>query len=303
LKRWLISTKETLQWVNVDNGEQITFLTDKIAKEGDIIVVYKASPHRSISHLFIVKSSTKNEYARTEKERFKLEIHQKFKIPHPVTYHDMLENSIMDGWLKRFPDFMYEIPGSSWIKLSELILKKNPELKGSNCIDLINVAFKSDKTLEELIDLVKEYKHPDETRCRICNEAVTEEVIINPILKCMGWDTSNPCEVHREYSIGRKKVDYALRKNKTNLIFIEVKNFNLDLTLENKNQIIDYCLLKKVKWGILTNGREWYFYNLVYGKPDVIGTHELIKNINLIDDKKSVVITQFERFLSKERFN
>mgnify|MGYP000912385741 CR=1 FL=1 len=302
MKRWLISTKETLQWADVDNGEQVTFLTDKIAKKGDIIVVYKASPHRSISHLFVVKSSTRNEYARTEKERFKLEIHQKFKIPNPVTYHDMLENSIMDGWLKRFPDFMYEIPGSSWIKLSELILKKNPELKGSNCIDLVDETVSSDRTLEDIIDLVGEYDR-EETICTICNEAVTEEVLINPILKCLGWDTSNPCEVRREYSIGRKKVDYALRKNKTNLIFIEVKNFNSKLTLENKDQIIDYCLLKKVKWGILTNGKEWYFYNVVYGKPDVIGTHELIKKINLIKDDKSLVITQFERFLSKERFN
>jgi len=106
-------------------------------------------------------------------------------------------------------------------------------------------------------------------------------MIIRPILRYLGWNTSDPCQVRQEFSIGRKKVDYALIHDKSLRVFIEVKNFNEDLKPGHEEQLIDYCYLRKVNKGILTNGRQWIFYNFNFDKSEYIPTKEKIHDITV----------------------
>ena len=85
----------------------------------------------------------------------------------------------------------------------DFILEKNPELIKPN------ISQNSAKTkkihdyvnIEHIIDLVNSCnsKSEESTCCMVPhNEASTEGMIIRPILRCLGWNTSNPCEVYQE---------------------------------------------------------------------------------------------------------
>lgn len=300
MKRWLLSIKDQYKWFDIDEKEQLTFFADKFAKKGDVILIYKSSPLAQFSHLFTVKDSSMYEYANSEKERYKFKIYEKLALPKPIALSEIKESSILNSWIKNFPGFMYEIPDEVWLKFNDYLMDKYPEL--IECIASSknkkpNKNNQSDE-LREIIKNVNMYNVKNKKICRIPNEAVTEEAIINPILKCMGWDTSNPCEVRREYSISHKKVDYALRKGKHNKMFIEVKNFNSDLNSDNQDQIINYCLMENVELGLLTNGKQWVFYHFNSGYNSLAEPKQVYK-IDFCKDKEDRIREILNNLLSK----
>ncbi len=66
---------------------------------------------------------------------------------------------------------------------------------------------------------------------KLQNEAQTKQAVILPILRCLGWDDTNPDECFPEYPIPdstSERVDYALCQTDTDcpspLIFIEAKS-------------------------------------------------------------------------------
>lgn len=82
LKRWLLSIKDEYKWLDIDEKEQLTFYTDKIAKRSDLVVIYKSNPFAHISHFFTVKNNSFwYEYTDSEKERYGLKIYQKMELP------------------------------------------------------------------------------------------------------------------------------------------------------------------------------------------------------------------------------
>lgn len=302
IKRWLLSTKDVLTWRELDKKSDLTFSIDKIPKKGDIVVIYKSSPHSHLSHIFnIEKDAGYNEYADSDKERYIIKINNKMKLPNPISLNDMKKDLILEGWLKNFPDLIYEIPMSVWIKLVSYILEKNPNLIKENPPNEKTPLEVPEGRIEDLILKVQEYAKMD-MACSIPNEAVTEEVIINPFLRFLGWDTSDPCEIRREYSIGRKKVDYALRCKESNAYkaFLEVKHFNLELKDKDYEQIMDYCISKNVALGILTNGVEWIFYKFEYSKQKQLAERIQICNLNVCHDDEDKVQEIMGNLVSKE---
>ena len=91
-----------------------------------------------------------------------------------------------------------------------------------------------------------------------------------------------------------------MRCDNSNKLFIEAKNFNEELKPEHENQLIDYCDLKNVNLGLLTNGKIWQFYYLTYGKSNYISNREQICEINVCDCNKKEAIKLFSQLLSKE---
>jgi len=55
------------------------------------------------------------------------------------------------------------------------------------------------------------------------DETATKQALVLRILKSLGWDPFNIDEVYPGYSVGSKRVDYALKFNGRNKVFIEVK--------------------------------------------------------------------------------
>ncbi|MDE0426060.1 MAG: type I restriction enzyme HsdR N-terminal domain-containing protein [Candidatus Poribacteria bacterium] len=93
------------------------------------------------------------------------------------------------------------------------------------------------------------------------NEATTQEYIILPILRALGWDDTNlaSMEVLPEYRVGNGNVDYALKIGQRPVLFIECKKWNEPLE-RHEDQIVNYASNSNVPIAALTNGKIWRFY-------------------------------------------
>ncbi len=147
---------------------------------------------------------------------------------------------------------------------------------------------------DELLNFIK--KIQSNRQLISFDEAATKQAVILPILSCLGWDTSNIDEVHPEYSIFGKKVDYALINNNYNKEFIEVKKVGEDLE-KHQEQLLNYSFQKGVKLAILTNGITWWFY-----LPLLEGSWEQRKfyTVEVYDQSGEEITQKFIDFLSKE---
>ncbi len=93
------------------------------------------------------------------------------------------------------------------------------------------------------------------------DEASIKQGIVLPILRKLKWDPDNTDEVKPEYTVETRRVDYSLRINNTDKVFIEAKNADEDLSNDKiQNQLLDYSFMRGIKISILTNGMTWWFY-------------------------------------------
>lgn len=93
------------------------------------------------------------------------------------------------------------------------------------------------------------------------NEMLTRYVLIDPILRALGWDTENPEHVIPEISTPQGRPDYGLYYNGTPLVMVEAKPLGTDL---NKVRDIgfQYCWQNKVPYFVLTDGNVWELYDM-----------------------------------------
>ncbi len=99
------------------------------------------------------------------------------------------------------------------------------------------------------------------------NEAVTRAVLIDPVLRALGWDIAKTQMIEVEKYVSRSsQVDYALYNNEGNVkIVIEAKQLASNLVAQ-ESQLVRYIhdfsqsgiILKSI---ILTDGMEWRFYD------------------------------------------
>ena len=105
-------------------------------------------------------------------------------------------------------------------------------------------------------DNLREYVEKNETR--------TRNVLVDPVLKALGWDVSIVGDVEVEYGTGdkNKRVDYALLgDDKKPLVLVEAKKLDLDLN-SYRSQMLTYCTEVGVQYGVLTDGNCWDLYDL-----------------------------------------
>lgn len=131
------------------------------------------------------------------------------------------------------------------------------------------------------------------------DEATTKQIIILRLLSILGWNTYNPNEVIPEYSAGDKRVDYSLRINRQNRVFIEVKRVGEDLEL-HQEQLLSYAFQEGIELAILTDGVSWWFY-----LPLRPGSWEQRKffTIDIAQQSKDEVVANFTNFLSRENIS
>ena len=117
------------------------------------------------------------------------------------------------------------------------------------------------------------------------------------LLSLAGWDTFDVSQVVPEYTVGNRRVDYALRPGSPNAVFIEVKRPGENLE-RHQQQLLEYCFQEGVKLAVLTNGRTWWLY-----LPLQAGSWEQRRflTIDLEVQEPSVVERWFLEYLSRER--
>ncbi len=94
------------------------------------------------------------------------------------------------------------------------------------------------------------------------NEANTRAVLIEPLMEALGWDTSDPGRVTREFKVyDGTWLDYALLIDGQPRLFIEAKALSKSLDDPTFiSQTINYANNEGVVWCVLTNGLVYRIY-------------------------------------------
>lgn len=150
--------------------------------------------------------------------------------------------------------------------------------------------------MKDLSDLISNLQK--DKRLYTYGEASTKQAVILPILNILGWDTHNIDEITPEYSLRGKKVDYCLRHNGSNKIFLEVKKVSEELG-NHEEQILMYCFEEGVKLAILTNGITWWFYLPL--KEGSWREKRKFYTIDIYEQLPEEIAEMFNYFLSKDK--
>lgn len=129
--------------------------------------------------------------------------------------------------------------------------------------------------LESLLTLVETLrKHVDDHGDALRqSEALTRYVLIDPLLRELGWNTADPDMVRPEFSASGGWADYALHNNGKPVMMLEAKKLDTDLRAA-VSKGITYCLEEGTKYFSVTDGIRWEIYE----------THKPVP----IDDKRII---------------
>lgn len=115
------------------------------------------------------------------------------------------------------------------------------------------------------------------------NEAQTESLIIDPILKALGYATTD--YVKQGFSsVGSNFPDYTILPNTAHKWVLEVKKFGHILKSADESQATGYGFHEATDWAVLTNGKTWYIYNIPLKSP----SRRVLQIDNLFADKNAV---------------
>ena len=120
--------------------------------------------------------------------------------------------------------------------------------------------------LESLLALVHKLReridtHGDKLRQ---SEALTRYALIDPLLRELGWDTTDPGLVMPEYRSQRGSADYALLytapMKRYPAMMVEAKKLGTPLRDTVLGQVLNYCTLDGVEHFSVTDGQRWDVY-------------------------------------------
>ncbi|MBA2616819.1 MAG: hypothetical protein H0U91_01445 [Rubrobacter sp.] len=96
------------------------------------------------------------------------------------------------------------------------------------------------------------------------NEAATRAVLVDPVLRALGWDVANPFKVEVEtpgfFGTNKVSADYALKANGEVVAVIEAKKLGTDLALFH-HQLVQYSFSFGIEKLFLTDGLRWEHFN------------------------------------------
>ena len=130
-------------------------------------------------------------------------------------------------------------------------------------------------------------------------EAQVKLAFIQPILRALDWDDSDPNEFDPEFPVPEGNVDYALlRAPDSPLVFIEAKRPG-GVDVKAEEQLFRYANNKGVPFLILTDGNLWDFYlSMAAGDPP----DRQFYRVELTNEERiSEYVESLEMYLRKNR--
>lgn len=141
----------------------------------------------------------------------------------------------------------------------------------------------------------------------IKTEAAVRTALVEPFIKALGYDTSNPAEVVPEFGANIKvqgvrqdeHVDYAIIKDGKPIIFIEVKPHDQD-PQKGYKQLFDYfARFPEARIAIATNGLIYRFYadlekNHIMDKTPFLELNMLNFQESLVEELKKLTKSAFD---------
>lgn len=97
------------------------------------------------------------------------------------------------------------------------------------------------------------------------DESATRIMINNFLTNVLGY--TELAEIRTEYSIKGTYADYVIQLDNVQHIIVEVKAIQINLNDNHIRQSIGYAANEGIDWVLLTNGKEWKLYRVIFGKP------------------------------------
>lgn len=140
----------------------------------------------------------------------------------------------------------------------------------------------------------------NERRRYITNEETAKQALIIPFLQVLGFDVFNPLEVKPEYvaDFGKKKgekVDYAIFKENTPIMFIEAKSPTEKLENHDAQLARYFNSTPEVKFAVLTNGIEYKFFTDLNSNNIMDETPFLYIDITNLSDADIEALAKFRK--------
>lgn len=117
------------------------------------------------------------------------------------------------------------------------------------------------------------------------SEALTRYVLIDPLLRALGWDTANPELVIPEDRGDRGAsglADYALLSGGRRVALLEAKKLGerLDQAVE---QALNYCNARGIGYMLVSDGDRWAMYKVFHESPIPIEERRIV-DLSLLSD-------------------
>jgi len=93
------------------------------------------------------------------------------------------------------------------------------------------------------------------------SEALTRYVLVDPVLRTLGWDLECPNFVRPEFSTEAGTPDYALLVDGKPYVMVEVKPLRGNLVAA-RDKGFNYCWKNKVPYYVITDGETWELYDM-----------------------------------------
>jgi len=120
--------------------------------------------------------------------------------------------------------------------------------------------------MQDLIEFIK--KNQSDNRLGSLEEAALKQSIVLKMLSLLGWDPFNMDEIEPDYRVGTGKIDFLLKSDNTNKIFLNVKK-DMANSQKLQEQLFQLAAQSNIKIAILTNGLIWnFFLPLMDGSPE-----------------------------------
>ncbi len=130
------------------------------------------------------------------------------------------------------------------------------------------------------------------------NEAQVSQGPVRAILQALGWDTFDVDSVVPEYSVGNRRVDYALKATpSTTDVFLEIKAPGKADDVADQ-QLFEYAFHVGVPFAVLTDGRTWNFY-----LPSGQGNYQdrRLFKLDIVERELSEACERLNRYLAFDR--
>lgn len=132
------------------------------------------------------------------------------------------------------------------------------------------------------------------------DERAVELGVILPLLKQLGWDTTDMAEIYPQHTLPNGgKPDYDLQIGGESRVLVEVKRWSHPLNGEDEEQLKQYCLAAKPKFAVLTNGSEWRLF-----LPPARGKSAKLRrflDFDITTNEPGAVERNFEQFLARDK--
>lgn len=147
-----------------------------------------------------------------------------------------------------------------------LRLRKDEVLQGGFKYALILDMKLTDKQYSKFLEDLKKYRSKYLKKHNLDADESATRIMINFLLsRVFGFEELE--EIKTEFAIRGTYVDYLVQSKKKIHFIVEVKAISLNLNEKHLRQAIGYCANEGIEWVLLTNGRQFDFYRVIFGKP------------------------------------